>query len=119
MKKIAMLICAAALTVGGCLNAQAPVDTVNVKFASPVVVGNKTLPAGACTIHIMRSNNSVVLSVQSQNGESSSILVNRIYTSSPVEGSKADVVLERHGDTLHFGRLLLPDNSGYSALDAE
>ena len=48
MKKMAMLSCAAALTVCGSLHPQVPVDTVNVRFASPVIVGAKTLPAGEC-----------------------------------------------------------------------
>lgn len=120
MKKIAMLICAAALTVCGSLNAQVPVDTVNVNFSSPVIVGLKTLPAGACTIHILRSNNSVVLSMHSATGESSSILVSRLLDgSSSVKSPKADIVLDRRADGLHFDKILLPDHSGFEAIAAE
>lgn len=116
MKKISMLICAAALTVCGSLNAQGPVDTVNVRFASPVIVGGKTLPAGECTIHILHSSNNVVLSMRSDSGETSNILVNRLYEDSTDTGKNADIILERHSDGLHFERLLLPDRIAYSAL---
>jgi hypothetical protein len=116
MTKIAMLICAAALTVCGSLNAQVPVDTINVKFASPVMVGGKTLPAGDCTIHIMRSSNSLVLSMRAETGETSNILVNRLYNESSETGNSADVVLERRSDGLHFERILLPDHSAFSVL---
>jgi hypothetical protein len=111
-----MLICAAALTVCGSLVAQTPVDTVNVRFASPVMVGAKTLPAGDCTIHIMRGNNSVVLSLTAEDGETSSILVNRLYDDHVATGDKADIVLERRGDGVHFERLLLPDHTGFTVL---
>jgi len=116
MKKIAMLICAAALTVCGTLNAQLPIDTVNVRFASPVIVGAKTLPAGDCTIHIIRSSNTVVLSLSAGDGETSSILVNRLYDDAYTAGDKTDVVLERRGDGLHFERILLPDHTAFTAL---
>lgn len=114
MKKIAMLICAAALTVCGSLNAQVPVDTVNVRFASPVIVGAKTLPAGDCTIHIVRSSNSVMLSLSAEGGETSNILVNRLYLDNSVAGNKADIILERRGDGLHFERILLPDHTAFT-----
>ena len=116
MKKIAMLICAAALMVCGSLNAQVPVDTVNVRFASPVIVGAKTLPAGDCTIHILRSNNTVVLSMRADTGETSSILVNRLYDDFSETGKTADIVLERRGDGLHFERILLPGHTGFAVL---
>jgi hypothetical protein len=116
MKKIAMLICAAALTVCGSLNAQVPIDTVNVRFASPVIVGSKTLPAGECSIHIVRGSNSVVLSMRAEDGETSSILVNRLYEDSAETGNNADIVLERRSDGLHFERILLPDHTGFAVL---
>jgi hypothetical protein len=116
MKKIAMLICAAALMVCGTLNAQVPVDTVNVHFANPVIVGGKTLPAGDCTIHIARSNNSVVLSMRAVSGENTSILVNRLYDDAPETGDNADIVLERRADGLHFERIFLPDHTGFAVL---
>ena len=116
MKKIAILISAAALTVCGSLNAQVPVDTVNVRFASPVIVGAKTLPAGECTIHIARGSNSVVLEMRAASGETSSILVNRLYDETPETGNNADIVLERRSDGLHFERLLLPDHTGFAVL---
>jgi hypothetical protein len=116
MKKIAMRICAAALTVCGSLNAQVPVDTVNVRFASPVIVGAKTLPAGECTIHIARGSNSVLLSMRAEDGETSSILVNRLYDETPDTGNNADIVLERRSDGLHFERLRLPDHTGFTVL---
>jgi hypothetical protein len=116
MKKIAMLICAAALTVCGSLNAQVPVDTVNVRFADPVIVGAKTLPAGDCTIHITRGANSVVLSMTARNGATSSILVNRLYEESSETGNNADIILERRADGLHFERLLLPDRTAFAVL---
>jgi hypothetical protein len=116
MKKIAMLICAAALTVCGSLNAQVPVDTVNVRFASPVIVGAKTLPAGDCTIHIARGTNSAVLSMRAESGETTTILVNRMYDDSSANGDNTDIILERRADGLHFERILLPDHRAFSVL---
>ena len=115
MKKIAMLICAAALTVCGSLYAQVAVDTVNVHFASPVIVGLKTLPAGDCSIRIARGNHGVVLYLRAEDGETSSVLVNRTYEDAQT-GNTADVVLERRNDGLHFERVVLQDHTGFTVL---
>lgn len=115
--KLFTIICAAAIAVGGSLNAQGLVNTVSAHFATPVVVGVKTLPAGDCTIQVIRgSSDSVVLSLRAATGETSNILVTRLYDGNPVMNGNANIILERRADGVHFERIWLPDHTGFEAL---
>ena len=116
MKKLAMILCAAALAVCGSLHATNMTDTVMVRFATPVVIGSRTLPAGEFTIHILRGQGNVVLSVSAEDGETSTVLVNRLREDAPETDGRASVVLERHGGEMRLERLWLPDRSGFEVL---
>jgi hypothetical protein len=113
-----MILFAAALAVAGSLHAMGLPDTVTVRFATPVVIGSQTLPAGTATIHILRGAGSVVLSIASESGKTSSVFVNRLDEAAPETNGQADVVLERHGSDLRLERLWLPDHTGFEVLQA-
>jgi hypothetical protein len=112
--KIWMTICAVGLSICGFVNAQIPVDTVVVHFTSPVMVGDKTMPAGECTIRVIRgSGDNVLLSVRSESGETTAVLVNRLNDGSDDNSS---VVLTRHGKDLRLNKVWLPDHTGFAVL---
>jgi hypothetical protein len=112
--KIWMTICAAGLSICGFLSAQIPVDTISVHFSSPVIVGEKTMPAGECTIHVIRgSGDSVILSVRAETGETVAVLVNRLNDG---RENNASVVLGKHGKELRLEQVWLPDHTGFSVL---
>ncbi len=118
--KIFTIICAAAVAVCGSLNASGIIDTVSVRFDTPVTVGSRTLPAGNCTIHIVRgAGDAVVLSVTAADGETSNVLVNRLYEDGPETNGNASVILERRADGSRFEQLWLPNHTGFAAQDAE
>ncbi len=118
--KIFTIICAAAVAACGSLNAQGFVDTVSVRFDAPVTVGSRTLPAGKATIHIVRgAGESVVLSVTAADGETSNVLVNRLYEDGPENNGSASVILERRSGADRLEQLWLPNHTGFAAQDAE
>jgi len=91
-------------------------DTLSVRFATLVIVGGKTLPAGECTIHVLRgSSDGIMLSVRAETGETTAVLVNRLTDG---KDDTASVVLGRHGSDLRLERVWLPDHTGYSVLNA-
>jgi len=115
--KIWTSICAVGLSICGFLSAQNPVDMLTVRFASPVVVGEKTMPAGQCTIHIIRgSGDGVLLSVRADSGETTAVLVNRLNDG---QDDNASVVLTRHGKDLKLDKVWLPDHTGFEVIPAE
>jgi hypothetical protein len=116
--KIRTSICAVGLSICGFLSAQIPMDTVTVRFATPVIVGEKTMPAGQCTIHIIRgSGDGVLLSVRADSGETTAVLVNRL--SDGPDENNASVVLTRHGKDLKLDKVWLPDHTGFAVVPAE
>jgi hypothetical protein len=111
--KIWMTMCAAGLSICGFLSAQM-VDTISVRFSSPVVVGEKTLPAGNCSIHVIRgSGDTIMLSVRAESGETTAVLVNRL---SDGPDDNASVVLSRRGKDLRLDKVWLPDHTGFAVL---
>jgi len=111
--KIWMTMCAVGLSICGFVSAQM-IDTISVHFSSPVVVGEKTMPAGDCTIHVIRgSGDTVILSVRAESGETTAVLVNRL-TDGPDDN--ASIVLTRHGKDLRLDKVWLPDHTGFSVL---
>jgi hypothetical protein len=115
--KIWMTMCAVGLSICGFVSAQNAVDTISVRFSSPVVVGEKTMPAGECTIHVLRgSSDSVMLSVRAESGVTTAVLVNRLTNGSD---DNASVVLSRHGKNLRLDKVWLPDHTGFAVLSAE
>jgi hypothetical protein len=113
--KIWTSICAVGLSICGLLSAQIPVDTITVHFASPVMVGEKTMPAGECTIHVIRgSGDNVLLSVRGESGATTAVLVNRL-NDGPDEDN-ASVVLTKRGKDLRLDKVWLPDHTGFSVV---
>ncbi len=118
MKKIIATLFAAALAVSGSLYAQGLNDSVTVHFSSPVIIGMRTLPAGECSIRIIRgSTNSILLSARAETGAISNVLVTRLYEDASETHGSANVVLERHNDGLHLERIWLPDGTGLQVIE--
>jgi hypothetical protein len=90
-------------------------DTITAHLSNPVVVGQKTLPAGDITMNVVSSGSDFpILAVRAQNGESVAVVVSRI--NSPDEQSHASVVLGRRGDQLKLERVWLDDGTGYAVI---
>jgi hypothetical protein len=120
--KIMMTICAAALAICGTLGAQSAtfVDHVTVRFSTPVVVGTTTVPAGECSIQVVRgSSDNLFLSFRSESGARVSVLVSRLNeldNDTQFTGDQPRIILSRHGDQYRFERILMPDHSGFEVL---
>jgi hypothetical protein len=125
MKKL-MLICAAAIAVSGAALAQSAAnstDRINVHFNNPVQAGTVVLPAGDCTIQVLRgSSDNLVLTARDENGRTVSLLVNRIsdvdrdHEDPELNNGHAKVVLERQGDHYRLEKILFPDHTGFAVL---
>lgn len=110
--KALTIICAAALCL--CWAAFAsPVDTVTAHFATPVVVGETTLPAGNVTINIDRGSNYVLVTFRSASGVTVSEVATRVSDFGNDHDS-ASVDLGQVGNTLRVERIWLPDHTGFS-----
>jgi hypothetical protein len=108
---IAVCICWAAFA--------SPVDTINVNFPNPVVVGETALPAGNVTIQVLRGSTNVVLNFRSESGVTVSAMANRINELSDRDDSAgATIVLGREANTLKLERVLFPDHTGFELLQS-
>jgi len=117
--KLLMTLCGAALLMCGATYAQTFGDRITVRFATPVIVGDTTMPAGDCEIQVMHSNSdAIVLVVRSQAGPYTSVLANHLFETGDKSG-RASVVLDRNGNTYRLDRVLLPDNTGYQLQSAD
>jgi hypothetical protein len=120
--KIMMTICAATLAICSTLGAQTATDVglIAVRFSTPVVVGTTTMPAGECTIQVLRgSSDNVILNIRSASGVIASVLVNRLNEldgDTQFTDDHARVVLSRRGNQLHFERILMTDHTGFGVL---
>src|ERR1041384_3494540 len=87
-------------------------DHVNVRFSTPVMVGETLMPAGDVHIQIQRgSGDSVTLAVRSAEGPAVNLLVNRFYDETGESIYNPHVVLRRTGDVVRFEKLLLADRT--------
>ncbi|MBZ5619421.1 MAG: hypothetical protein LAQ69_11965 [Acidobacteriia bacterium] len=112
------MICAAALAICGTGRAQSSVDMITVHFSTPVMVAGTTLPAGDCTIQVLRgSSDNIVLAVRPESGKAVSVLVNRFSDSNTVTNGQASVILSRRDTGYHLDQILLPDHTGFQVLD--
>lgn len=119
--KTMMAICVAALAVCGTLSAQYgnTVDRLTVHFSTPVEVGTTMIPAGDCTLQVVRGlSDNVILVTHPETGAVVTVMVNRMnYMDSDVDtGKGGQVILNRHGDVLRLERILLPDHTGFEIL---
>jgi len=114
------MICAAAIAVCGTGRAQSFVDRVTVHFSTPVMVGDTTLPAGDCSIQVMRgSSDNVVLEVRSESGTPAAVLVqvSRLIDSNEVTNGHVNVVLSHRNNNYQLDRVVFPDHTGFQVLD--
>ena len=112
--KLFTILCAAALTICGSALALSP-DTITVHFATPVIAGETTLPAGNVIITVARGTNNVMLTFRPESGPTSTVLANRIREFSENDANTT-VVLGRHGNDLKVERIWLSDHSGFAVL---
>jgi hypothetical protein len=118
--RVLTMICAAAIAVCGTGRAQSFVDRITVHFSTPVMVGETTLPAGDCSIQVMRgSSDNVVLEIRSESkqGDSVLVLVNRLTDSNVVTNGHATVVLSHRNNAYQVDQIVLPDHTGFQVLD--
>jgi hypothetical protein len=114
------MICAAAIAVCGTVRAQSLVDRITVHFSTPVVVGETTLPAGDCSIQVIRgSSDNVVLEVRPDSGSGAAVLVqvNRISDSNAATNGHVSVILSHRNNTYKLDQIVLPDRTGFQVLD--
>ncbi len=112
--KLFTVLCAAVLTICGSALAFSP-DTITVHFATPVLAGEKMLPAGDVTITILRGSNNVVLAARSESGVTTTVLAYRINDFTETDAD-ATVLLARHGNDLKLERIWFPDHTGFAVL---
>jgi hypothetical protein len=119
MKTLTM-ICAAAIAMCGTGRAQSLVDMITVHFATPVVVGETTLPAGDSTIQVIRgSSDNVILEVRPVSGPASAVLVqvSRFRDSNVVTNGHVTVILGHRNNSYQLDQIVLPDQSGFQVLE--
>jgi hypothetical protein len=90
-----------------------PADTITVRFANPVVVGETTLPAGNVTISVQRGTPNVMLTFRAESGATVTAIASRI---SDLDEDRPDtlVVLTHEGNSLKVDRILLGDHTGFA-----
>ena len=113
MKLITATLAALAL----CATAFASGETVRVHFSTPVMIGEKVLPAGDVTFHVNHGTSSLLLTVHAENGESAAVVVNRLHESEAPNNTS--VILGRSGNALKFERLWLSNGAGFGVVDTQ
>ncbi|HTS30734.1 MAG TPA: hypothetical protein VMH81_32900 [Bryobacteraceae bacterium] len=114
--KAMMLMCATAILICGMGLAQSNVERLSVHFATPVVVGDSRIPAGDCTIQVIRgSSDSVLLELRGASDRGSGILVpvSRMNDSAIEGNGHARIVLSLRNDQYQLDQLILGDGSGF------
>ena len=76
--KLVTTFCCAALALCSAIYAQSPIDHMTVHFNTPVLVGEKMIPAGDCDIQVMHSSSDSILILRSQTGASALAVVSRL-----------------------------------------
>jgi hypothetical protein len=111
-----LTIALTALAVCGAAFA-APIDIVTVRFATPVMIGEKTLPAGDVTFNVIHGTSSLLLTARAADGTAALISVSRLHESE--ETPKSSVILGRTGNTVKLERIWLDNGAGYAVPDAQ
>src|SRR3954451_17073728 len=94
----------------------APVDTITARFETPVMVGEKVLPAGIVTFNVIHGTSSMLLVARTANNEAAVIVVNRQYE--PEDTRKSEVILNKTGNTLRLEKVCV-DGITYSVADSQ
>jgi hypothetical protein len=105
----ALTLCGAALA--------APVDIVTVRFATPVMIGEKTLPAGDVTFNVIHGNSSLLLTARAEDGTSALVMVSPLRQGD--ENAKSSVVLGKTGNTVKLERIWLDSGAGFAVANAQ
>ena len=116
--KIFTAALATALTIGSALYAQNLIDRVNVTLPNPVVVNGVTIPAGSASIQVMRNAGSTLLTVRSETGIHSTVLVTR-FDLQDTDKNETSVILDEKNGTYSLNRVLLPDHTALQVLDLQ
>ena len=117
--KLFTTLCCAAFTLCSAIYAQSPVDHMTVHFNTPVLVGEKEIPAGDCGIQVMHDSSDSILILRSQAGPSALAVVSRLSESTTDAKEITGVVLNRRGNDLQLYRVLLDNHTGYQLLNAD
>jgi len=118
--KLLTMICAAAIAVCGTVQAQSFVDRITVHFSTPVMVGETTLPAGDCSIQVLRgSSDNIVLEVRSESKAGPAVLVqvSRFSDSDAVTNGQVSVVLSHRNNSFQLNQILFSDRTGFQVLE--
>ena len=116
--KIVTAVLGAALAISSALYAQTFNDRITVRLPAPVVVNGVTIPAGDASIQIVRNTGTVMLTVRSESGVHSTVLVSR--TDAPeLTVNEASVILTQKDGSYYLNRVLLPDGTALQVLDAQ
>jgi len=118
--KLFTMLCAAAIAVCGSAVAQTQVDRITVHFATPVTVGATTLPAGDCSIQVLRgSSDNLVLELRSAAPAQSPILVqvSRFNDSNVSTNGHTSVILNRRNNAYQLNQIVFADQTGFQFLD--
>ena len=94
----------------------APIDTFTARFANPVMIGEKTLPAGDITFNVIHGTGSTLLTARSADGDAALIVVSRLHESE--DHTKSEVILGRTGGALRVEKVWV-DGVGYAIADAQ
>ncbi len=116
--KLFTTFCCAALALCSAVYAQSPIDHMMVHFNTPVLVGEKMIPAGDCDIQLMHGSSDSILLLRSQAGPSALAVVSRLFEDTTDSKESTSVVLNRHGRDFQLYRVLL-DNHIYQLTNAE
>ena len=117
--KLFTTFCCAAVALCSAIYAQSPIDHMTVHFNTPVLVGEKEIPAGDCDIQVMHGSSDSILILRSQAGPSALAVVNRLSEDTTDSKESTGVVLNRRGNELQLYRVLLDNHTGYQLLNAE
>jgi hypothetical protein len=105
----ALTLCGAALA--------APVATLTAHFTTPVMIGEKTLPAGDVTFNLIHGSSSLLLTARAEDGTVALVTVSRMHEGP--ETAKSSVILGRTGDTMKLERILLDSGVGFAVANAQ
>jgi hypothetical protein len=116
--KLFTTFCCAVLALCSAIYAQSPIDHMTVHFNTPVLVGEKVIPAGDCDIQVMHGSSDSILILRSQAGSSALAVVSRLSEDTTDAKESTSVVLNRRGNDLQLYRVSL-DTHVYQLINAE
>ena len=108
--RIMTMLCAAAFAICATAGAQSTPDLISVHFSTPVMVGGALLPAGDCSIQVVRgSSDNIILAVRAASGPVASVLVNRLNNTGVETNGHVNVVLSHRNNVYQLDQIQLPN----------